>query len=188
MLVEPNCARIRRLALALLPLLVLTSTSAKDKPRPAAKYVGHVLSLMGTRFVIQIDAFPPEDIAEQVAVAGRSGNANAIREALGKLDCGFMKFGDMGYRIAFARRVPEPDGLRLFLIFRNEFKECGRASFTTLIAPPLAATEVWIPTTGLGRAVITGVAGVTFQSVDDIKIADWSEGQLESHDLRAAEN
>ena len=189
MFIEQQRSRPARACFVLVALLVATASSlagAKDKARPAAKYVGHMISVGGAPLIIQIKAFTPDDVAERVALAGRGGNANAIREALGKEDCGFMKIRDQGFRIAYARSQTEPEGTRVILIFRHELPYAGLSSLKEFDAPPLAAGDLFIPTTGAGSAVVSTLASVTFRSVDDVSITDWGGGWLEAQDLKAA--
>ncbi len=172
----------------------------KPKATPATEYVGHVLSASGMMFVIHIDAFTPDDAADAVAIAGRDGNSNSIRSALGRLDAGFIKLGTRGYRVAFARRLLESDGDRIILVLRNEldftastnsedplkppFMPAGRANGKDLVIPPLAAVDARISSSGAGRATISSAATVVFRSADDVEITDWGPGWAEVRDLR----
>jgi len=154
----------------------------QPKPPPAAEYVGHVASRSDSRFVIHIDAFTPDDAANAIAVAGRDGNSNAIRTALGRLDAGFIKLGIRAYRVAYARRRRENEGVRIILILRNELESWEQTK--ALPIPPLAAVDVWLPDSGEGQAAISGVATVVFHSADDVVITDWGEGTVPAFGLR----
>jgi hypothetical protein len=167
---------------------LLYAGPADPKAQAAAEYVGHVTQHAGTRFVIHIDSFTPDDEANAVALAGREGNSNAIRKALGRLDAGYVKLGSDGYRIAYARRHAENDGVRMILIIRNEMTFVGRVSTKDIERPPLAAVDVWIPSAGDGQARISGAATVVFRSADDVEITDWGGGPVESFDLRKRRN
>ena len=125
------------------------------------------------------------DAANAIALAGHGGDSSAIRTALGRLDAGFIKLGVKGYRIAYARRRAENDGVRIILIIRNELEFAGRSSMKEFLTPPLAAVDVWLPSTGDGQANISCAATVVFRSADDIAITDWGDGMLRALDLRA---
>jgi hypothetical protein len=103
----------RSRAVLLLAVSACGDLSAKGKPpnaAPAAEYTGHLASGSGTMFLIHIDSFTPDEAANAVALAGRNGDSNAIRAALGRFDAGFIKLGTNGFRVAFARRQPLDDG------------------------------------------------------------------------------
>jgi hypothetical protein len=171
------------LAVALAFKGLYADPKATKRP-PAAEYIGHVLSFRGARFVVHIDSFTPDEAANAVALAGRDGNSNAIRTALGKLDAGFIKLGSDGYRVAYARRSTETDGARIILILRNELEFVGRANLKNLTIPPLAAVDIWIPNTGDGQASVAGAATVVFRSADDVEITDWGIETVDALDLR----
>jgi len=156
----------------------------KEKPVAAAEYVGSLKSFAGAMFVIHIDSFTADEAATAVAVAGRDGNSNAIRTALGRLDAGFIKLGSKGYRVAYARRIRESDGARIILILRNELESFERTSLKDFPTPPLAAVDVWIPDAGDGQAAISGIATVVFRSADDVAITDWSDGSVRAFGLQ----
>ncbi len=136
-------------------------------------------------FLVHIDAFTSDEAAAPVALAGREGNSNAIRTALGRLDAGFIKLADNGYRIAFARRHVKDDGVRITLILRNELGDTGRIK--DLVIPPLAAVDVWLPSSGAGEATISSSATVVFRSLDDVEITDWG-GEAHALDVREREH
>jgi len=185
-------------------LLVACATcipaSAKSKPMAATEYFGHLQSWTGTKFVIHIDAFTPDEAAAAVATAGHDGDANAIRKALGRLDAGFVKLGTRGYRVAFARRYISDEGSRIVLIIRNEldlapsvnsinwgtppFNPPGRTNGKQFVIPPLAAVDVRISKAGSGSAVVATTATVTFHSLDHVVITDWGLGWLICRDLQ----
>jgi hypothetical protein len=135
-------------------------------------------------FVIHVDAFTPDDVANEVAFAGRGGNSNEIRNALGRLDTGFIKLGERGFRVAYSRQLREDSGLRIILILRNELDTAGVLRLKDMPIPPLAAVETWLPDTGDGEATIAGSATVVFRSADDIEITDWGGGKLRAFGLR----
>jgi len=162
----------------------LDAAPKKSRPDAAAEYFGHVAAQSNGMFVVHIDSFTPDDTANAVALAGRDGDANAIRDALGRLDMGFIKLGVRGYRVAFARRRSEDEGVRIILILRNELEYAGRTNMKVLLIPPLAAVDVWLPRTGEGEATISCAASVVFRSADDMAITDWGDGTLRAFGLR----
>jgi hypothetical protein len=182
--------RVRTAASAGALFLVAASWGAPEaapresKPVAAAEYFGHVKGKTPGFFVVHIDAYTPDDTASAVALAGHDGDANAIRAALGRLDAGFIKVGDNGYRVALARRRAEDEGVRIILIIRNELEFAGRANMKFLRIPPLAAVEIWMPLAGEGEAAIACAASVVFRSADDIAITDWGNETLRAFGLR----
>jgi hypothetical protein len=169
-------------------IFVVMAVSALDahgkepKPPPAAEYVGHAAAMTGSRFVLHIDAFTPDDAAAAIALAGRGGDSSAIRMAFGRLDAGFIKLGTKGYRIAYARRGREDGGVRIIVILRNEMENWETTKMPPF--PPLSAVDAWLPDSGDGEATISGIATVVFQSADDVVITDWGEGTLRVFGLR----
>ena len=173
------------LVLVALSWEALDAKPAGSKPVAAEEYTGHVASLSNGMLLVHIDSYTPDDAANAVALAGHGGDSSAIRTALGRLDAGFIKLGVRGYRIAYARRRAENDGVRIILIIRNELEIAGRSSMKEFVTPPLAAVDVWLPSTGEGQATISCAATVVFRSADDIAITDWGDGTLRALDLRA---
>jgi hypothetical protein len=163
---------------------IAEARSKRPKPAPAAEYVGHVMSFAGAMFVLHVDAFTPNEDAEKVAIAGREGNPDAIRTALGKLDAGFIKIGTSGYRVAYARRREEAGQQHIVLVLRNELPNAGRGNGKFLVREPLAAVDAWIPPQADGKAVISEAAVVVFRSPDDLEITDWGDGVLLAFGLR----
>jgi hypothetical protein len=139
----------------------------------------------GVRITIRVEAYTSDEDAARIARAGRDGDANAIRSALGKLDSGFIKVDTTGYRIAYARRIVEEGGARLYLLIRNELDGAGRSSLRDETAPPLAAVDVWLPDGKKAEATIAPAARVVFQGTDQIKITDLSAQPWRSADLGA---
>jgi hypothetical protein len=155
---------------------------------PSVEYFGHILG--GNKLVVHIDTLTPDDAANAVAAAGRDGNSNAIRTALGRLDSGYVKIGTDGYRIAYARRIVEADGTRYLFVFRNELALGARdvipsgLSLKEQTVPPLAAGDLWLPKDGPGQATISGSARVVFRSMDDLVVTDWGWGGAASQDMQ----
>jgi hypothetical protein len=160
---------------------------AKASSPPAVHLVGHGSGrgTAGVRITIRVDAYTSDEDAVKVAQAGRDGNANAIRSALGKLDSGFIKVDTTGYRIAYARRVVEDGGSRLHLLIRNELDGAGRSSLRDEMTPPMAAVDLWLPDGKPAEATIAPAARVVFQGTDQIKITDLSAQAWRSADLKA---
>ena len=176
--VAPFCAVLLLVGLAGSDVL---AKPKEPKPPAAAEYIGHLVSVGHAYFLVHIDAFTSDDAAAAVALAGRDGNANSIRAALGRLDAGFIKLADNGCRIAFARRHVEDGGVRIILILRNALEDTS--TIKELVIPPLAAVDVWLPNAGAGEATIASAATVVFRSSDDVEITDWG-GEAHALDVR----
>ena len=174
----------RAFVLALIAVMATVVAAGKDKKPAAAEYREHG----GSKSVIHIDAFATDEIAEKVAAAGRDGNPDAIRAALGKLDCGFVKIGGQGFRIDYARRRSIDGGAQIVILFKNELPFSEHGTGRCPGASPIAAATVVIPDGGNGRAMIFAAATVTFRSVDDISITDCGQGMAAMIDLRPAVN
>ena len=174
----------RIVILALAAVMTTEFVAGKEKRPAAAEY----REQGGSVSLIHIDTFVPDEIAEKVAAAGHDGNPDAIRAALGELDCGFIKIGGHGYRIDYARRRSIDGGTQIVLLFRNEVPFSAHGSGKCHGASPIAAATVMIPDSGRGRAIIYSGATVTFRSVDDISIVDCGQGMATMIDLRPAVN
>jgi hypothetical protein len=160
---------------------------AKASAPPALHLVGHASGRgnSSARVTIHVEAYTSDEDAARVAEAGRDGNANSIRKALGKLDSGFIKIETDGYRVAYARRVVEEGGSRIHLLIRNELDGAGRSSLREEVAPPMAAVDVWLPDGGNAEATIAPSARIAFQGPDQIRITDLSYRPWRSADLVA---
>ena len=82
--------------------------------------LGHVALLPGGIFVVHIDSYTPDDTANAIALAGHDGGRQCDPRCAGTSRCRVHQVGCQGYRVAFARRLVEPEGVRIILIVRNE--------------------------------------------------------------------